>query len=235
MPTRNNRTSVIQSMKLFRDVPDSICREMLGSARPRDFKRGDFLFLAGAAASEVFLLTSGRVRIIQANENGEEVMLRIDPPGELIGSLEKNLQGTRNSTAEAIEESKTLLWDAQTFETALNRFPILERNLQQILEQRICELGQRFCEVATAKASSRLACELVRLLKQIGRKRNGRSEVKIPHEWVAEMAAMSQFTVSRFLAKWERQGVVSVRRGTVTIRNYDGLRRLCQPSRQPVI
>src|SRR5207253_10104712 len=88
------------------------------------------------------------------------------------------------------EESKALVWDANVFKAALSRFPILERNTQGILERRIRELEQRFCEVATEKASARLAGELLRLQKQIGRKRNGQREIKIRHEWVAEMAAM---------------------------------------------
>ena len=113
----------------------------------------------------------------------------------------------------------------------MSRSPILERNAQRFLERRIYELEQKFCEVATAGASSRLARELVRLLKQIGQKRNGQREIKIPHEWVAEMVAMSQFTVSRFLAEWERQGVVSVRHGTIAIQNYKSLKRLCREPR----
>src|SRR2546429_5004920 len=59
-------------------------------------------------------------------------------------------------------------------------------------------------------------------------KRNGQREIKIRHEWVAEMAAMSEFTVSRFLAEWERQGVVSVRHGTIAIQDYKSLKSLCR-------
>lgn len=233
MPARTEKTSSFHNLKLFAGLPDYGRREMLGGARPRDFMTGDFLFLAGTPASEVFLLTSGRVRIIQANENGEEVILRIDLPGELIGSLEMNPQTTHNSAAQAIEKSRTLAWDVRIFEATLHHFPILERNTQRILEERISELGQRFCDIATAKASPRLARELVRLLKQLGRRRNGQSEVRILQEWVAEMAGMTQFTVSRFFAEWERQGVLSVGRGAVTIRDYEGLKRLCGKSRVP--
>src|SRR5207245_3977152 len=88
-------------------------------------------------------------------------------------------------------------------------------------------------ELASEKASARLAGELLRLQKQIGRKRNGQREIKIRHEWVAEMAAMSEFTVSRFLAEWERQGVVSVRHGTIAIQDYKSLKSLCREQRTP--
>lgn len=219
--------------ELFAGLSPFARRELLSTARHREFMEGDFVFLAGDPASQVFLLTSGRVRIIQGNKNGVQVILRIVGCGELANLPQINPQGTHSSTSEAIEQSKTLVWEVVTFEAALSRFPILKRNMQQILEQRIYDLSQRFCDVATAKASPRLARQLLSLLRQIGIKRNGQWEIKIPHEWVAEMAAMSQFTVSRFLAKWERQGVLNVGHGTVTIQDDEGLKRLCQESRVP--
>lgn len=231
MLRKSQKLPTSKVLELFSDVPESFATNLLSRGRFRDFSSGDVLFCLGGPAKEVFLLTEGRVKITQVTKSGEEVILRLDSPGDLIGSLGMHLAGTHNSSAQAIEESKALVWDASAFKDALSRSSILERNAQRVLERRIHELEQRFCEVATARASSRLARELVRLLKQIGQKRNGQREIKIPHEWVAEMAAMSQFTVSRFLAEWERQGVVSVRHGTIAIQNYKSLKDFCRESR----
>jgi CRP-like cAMP-binding protein len=231
MLQKSQKLSTTKILELFSDVPESVSTDLLSRGRFRDFSSGDVLFCLADPAKEILLLTEGRVKITQVTKNGEEVILRLDSPGDLIGLLGMLLGGTHDATAQAIEESKALVWDAGTFKDALSRSPILERNTQLFLERRIYELQQRFCEVATVKASSRLARELVRLLKQIGQKRNGQREIKIPHEWVAEMAAMSQFTVSRFLAEWERRGVVSVRHGIIAIKNYKSLKCLCRESR----
>ena len=91
--------------------------------------------------------------------------------------------------------------------------------------------GTKSLWVETAKASPRLARQLVRLLKQIGRKRNGEIELNVPHELLAEVTAMTQFTVSRLLSEWQAQGVVRVRRGAITIRSYSVLKCLFQESR----
>ena len=227
MLQKSQKLPTTKILELFSDVPESVSTNLLSRGRFRDFSSGDVLFCLADPAKEIFLLTEGRVKITQVTQNGEEVILRLDSPGDLIGSLGMLLGETHNASAQAIEESKAIVWDAGTFKDALSRSPILERNTQRFLERHIYEL----CEVATVRASSRLARELVRLLKQIGQKRNGQREIKIPHEWVAEMAAMSQFTVSRFLAEWERRGVVSVRHGTIAIQNYKSLKSLCRESR----
>ena len=226
----SKKTQTFKGDNLFAGLPDSVCREVLSTARPREFKRKDFIFSAGSAAEKVFLLTKGNVRIIQVTERGEEVTLRFDKPGDIIGTLKTRPQGTHETSAQAIWESEALVWDTPTFEAALNRFPILQANTQRILELRIQEMERKVVETSTAKASSRLALELVRLVRQIGRKSNGKIQVAIPHEWLAEMTAMTQYNVSRILSKWQRQGVVSVRRGIIDIQNYDGLKLLCQES-----
>lgn len=230
---KNQKRSITKILDLFSEIPESVSARVLSMGRFRNFPSGEVLFCLEDPAKEVFLLIQGRVKTTQVTKNGEEVILRLESPGDLIGSLGMVSQGRHNSTAQAIEESKALVWDTNTFTAALSCFPILARNTQRILEQRIYELEQRFCEVATAKAPTRLARELLRLQKQIGRKRNGQSEIKIPHEWVAGMVAMSEFTVSRFLAEWERRGVVSVRHGTIAIHDYKSLKGLCREPRIP--
>src|SRR6266567_1348186 len=222
---KGQKRSITKILELFSEIPEPISASVLSMGRFRNFPSGEILFCLGDPAKEVFLLIEGCVKTTQVTKNGEEVILRLESPTDLFGSLGMDLQGRHNSTAQAIEESKALVWDTNMFKAALSRFPILER--------RIRELEQRFCEVATEKASARLAGELLRLQKQIGRKRNGQREIKIRHEWVAEMAAMSEFTVSRFLAEWERQGVVSVRHGTIAIQDYKSLKSLCREPRTP--
>ena len=217
--------------ELFSGLPEFVSATLLSRGHARNFLAGDALFSFGDPAREVFLLTQGRVKITQVTKNGDEVILRLDSPGTMIGSFAMGPEGMHNSTAQAIEESKTLVWDTHTFVAALTQFPALERNVQRILQQRVAEMEQRVCDLETAKASPRLARQLVRLLKQIGQKRNGEIEVNVPHELLAEMTAMTQFTVSRFLSEWQAQGVVRVRRGAITIRNYRALKCLSQESR----
>lgn len=231
MLQKNKELAATKILDLFSNIPESLSASFLSKGRFRSFLTGDVLFCFGNPATEVFLLTQGRVKMTQVTKDGEEVILRLDSQGDLIGALGMEPAGTHDSTAQAIEESQALVWDASTFRDALHRMPMLLRNTHQVLERRIQELEERFCEVATNKASSRLARELIRLLKQIGQKRNGQTEIRIPHEWVAALAAMSQFTVSRFLAEWERRGVVSVRHGTIAIQDYKSLKRLCREPR----
>ena len=233
MVEKSQTNPAAKASELFADLPASVCTEILSSARPRDFLARDVIFFEGAPTKEVFLLTRGCVRTTQVSESGVEVILRLDLPGELIGALGIGGEGKHTSTAQAVEDSKTLVWDTATFEAMAERFPILQRNTHRVLDRRICELERRLCEISTATSSPRLAHTLVRLLEKMGRESNGEIEINIPQESMAQMTAMTPFTVSRVLSRWEQQGLVSVRRGRIAVRSYEGLLRLCQSSRNP--
>jgi CRP/FNR family transcriptional regulator, nitrogen oxide reductase regulator len=233
MPEGRQKNPIAKVSELFADVPGSVCKEILALARPRDFISRDVIFSAGAPAKEIFLLTSGRVKITQVSQNGNEVILRLDLPGDVMGALALEPEGTHSSTAQAIQDCRTVAWDATTFEAVLERFPILRRNTERILERRICQLERRLCEVSTATVAPRLAHTLVRLIGQVGYKSNGHLEIDLQQELVAQMTAMTPFTVSRMLSRWEEQGLVSLRRGAIVVRDYKALLDLSKGRKIP--
>ena len=223
----------MQVSELFADLPGHESRTVLSAARSRNFVSREVVFLAGDPAKEVFLLASGWVKVTQVSGSGLEVILRIDPPGEIIGTFGPGAEGKHTSTAQALEECEMLVWDSASFESLLERFPLLRRNMGRILERRLSELEVRLCEISTETVSPRLAHALIRLLGRMGRKTNGHVEINLSQEALAQMTAMTSFTVSRVLSKWEQQGLVSLRRGALIVRNYEGLLSLCKGGSLP--
>lgn len=226
------RYSTVKRSELFADLPNRAFTQVLAAARPKDFATRDIIFVAGDPAKEVFLLLSGRVRIVQFSSNAEEVILRLELPGELIGEIAPARGGAHSLTAQADQDCRTLIWDRPAFEAAAMRFPILQRNRQRIAERRIRELEDRFCEVSTATISPRVAHALLRLLNQIGRHEvNAELQIEIEQEEVAKMTATTVWAVNQLLAAWEKQGLVSRGRGSIIIRSYNDLSQLCKATK----
>jgi CRP-like cAMP-binding protein len=186
------------------------------------------VFLAGDPIKETILLTDGRAKILQLAERGSEVILRFTVPGEVIGELGLVPGGTHSSTAQALQDCKVLVWGAESFEAALERFPILLSNAERLLARRLDELERRFCEVATETASPRLAHALIRLIDQIGHKVHDHVEINVSQEALAQMTAMTTFTVNRLLTNWENQGLLKVRREAIEIHSFLRLLSLCK-------
>ena len=222
------KSPLLEMSELFADLPSALCAEIIATARPRDYTCRQVMFFAGDPIKETLLLTDGRAKIMQLGESGSEVLLRFTVPGEVIGELGLGPGSKHSSTAQALQDCKVLVWGSATFEAVLERFPILQRNAERILARRLDELERRFCEVATEMASPRLAHALVRLIDQIGHKVNGRVEINVSLEALAQMTAMTTFTVSRLLTNWENQGMLRVRREAIEIHSFLPLLSLCK-------
>ena len=191
------------------------------------------IFMEGDPIRNVILLTSGCVKITQIGLNGQQAILRLSGPGEIVGAIGACAPCliTRTdhcSTARTVWPSSALVWEIAQFEAVSERFPLLRRNTTHVLERRLNELEERFREVSTEKVSSRLSGELVRLLKQIGNCKEGEVEISLSRQELAQLTGTTLFTVSRLLSQWQERGIVSPRREAVAVRNVPALVELSQ-------
>ena len=140
--------------------------------------------------------------------------------------------------AQTLVASTALVWDAAVFETLSQRSVQLGCNIMNILCQQLHELEERFREISTETVAVRLSHQLVRLLNQVGRLVNGRVEIRLSREELAQLTGTTLFTVSRLLSDWNQRGIVSTGREAVAVRNFQALAELGQiecPARLSVL
>jgi CRP-like cAMP-binding protein len=200
---------------------------MMSLAYEKTFVRRQKIFVEHDPVRQVVLLTSGCVKEMQVSQNGGEVILRLDGPGDLVGPAWR-LSKAHQSGAQAMQISNAFVWDADCFERLAIRFPVVHQNMARILEERLAAMQLRFREVATDTAASRLSNELLRLLDQMGQRVNGHIQISLSREELAQLTATSLFTVSRLLSKWEELGIVRAQREAVLVRDLSALAGVAQ-------
>jgi CRP-like cAMP-binding protein len=173
------------------------------------------------------LLAAGCMKEMQFSRNGGEVILRLDGPGDLVGTTCQSETG-HCSVAQAVQPSKALVWDSEKFDALAMTFPGLQRNTARILSERLATMQQRFREVATDTVASRVSNELLRLVSQMGQRVNGDFQINLSREEFAQLTATTLFTVSRLLSKWENAGIVTALREAVLVRNLPALIELAE-------
>ena len=220
------RAALVQYAPLFADISQTECREIVSRARERQLRRHQKIFLAGDLARKLILLTHGNIKITQLGQNGSEVILRLVWSGDLVSDEGLSLQSKHRSAAEVLDDAAVLVWDTSVFEALADRFPLLRRNLQNIVSRRLEELEERYREVSTAKVAARLSHELVRLAIKAGHRTNTASKIHLSREELAQLTGTTLFTVSRLLSEWVYLGLVRVRRETVSVKNMEALKEL---------
>ena len=213
---------------LFAEVTPAEFELIVVSAREKRFARRETIFTEGDSVRQVTMLLSGFVKITQMGLNGNEVILRLNAAGEIVGSYRVSTNCNHCSTAQAVQPCVALLWDAGVFERLLARIPAFRRNTVRALEERLREMEQRFREVSTEKVGSRLSSELVRLSDRLRRSADGHLEITLSRAELAQLTGTTLFTVSRLLCHWQTLGIVRIRRESVLVQDFAALAQLSQ-------
>ncbi len=193
------------------------------AARVKEFARSEVLYIEGDPVEQILLLSSGSVKTTRLGVGGAEVILRLWVPGDVLGPADLFAGGRHSTTAQAFRVTRALVWDAPTFKTLVNRFPVLEQNMLRIVVKYLADLEERFRELATERVAPRVARQLLRLLPLIGRPVQEAVEVGLSREELAQMTGTTLFTVSRLLSAWETQGWVRPRREAVVVCDVQAL------------
>ena len=214
--------------RLFSGILPADYAEICRAGRLKEFARDEMLHLEGDAVERVLLLITGSVKITKLGQGGGEVILRLRVPGDVLGATGLFSCGLYCTTAQAFRACRALVWEAGVFNELVKRYPVLHQNLVGILGERLQELENRFCEVATERVGPRVALQILRLLKTIGRRVEGGVEIGLSREELGQMTGTTLFTVSRLLSAWEARGVVKPCREAVTICDLESLRAIAQ-------
>jgi CRP/FNR family transcriptional regulator, nitrogen oxide reductase regulator len=216
---------------LFSGASSAAYKEVVSVAHEKKFESGQVIFCQGDPAGQVLLLVAGCVKLLQVGANGDEIILRLIGPGELIGIAESRIR-THNSTARAQQPCSAFAWDISTFEALFERHTFLRRNMLNMLLHHLDDMHERFREISTERVAVRLSSQIIRMMHQVGRQVNGGIEISISREELAQLIGTTLFTVSRLLSDWDRQGIVAARREAVSVRNLRALVDLSETAAQ---
>jgi CRP-like cAMP-binding protein len=223
MPDVKEICRLVSDSELFVGISSDEIEEMVCCARILEFVSGDMIHSAGDPVTQVLLLVDGRIKKSQCSENGQEVVLRLGVPGEIVSEPILLPRSRHSSTMSAIQYCKVLAWEFASFNAIVERLPDLQKNVELILVSRLAELSQRFCEVSTKATSPRLAIGLIDLMDRIGERVDEHIELRVSQETLGQMTGMASNSVWSVLSIWKGQGIVKLRRGIVEIHSLPHL------------
>lgn len=217
--------------QLFRGLPDESLRQLAGSARARAVRKGEFYFHQGAPAKDVFLLTSGLVKLVRTAPGGEEVILRVVAPVQHFGDGRIGLgEAVRFASAEALEESRALAWDSAVIAQVVIAHPEAGVRVIRWLQELMEEERSRLEDFISSDVKRRLARLILRLGESIGRKTRRGLVIDVPlsRRDLAELVITSPYTVSRILAEWRRLDILDAQRTPILIQDRGSLAAIAE-------
>jgi CRP/FNR family cyclic AMP-dependent transcriptional regulator len=221
-----SETVSVQAQDTTRDALTAALRR---DGHSRTFERGQTLFVEGDRAERVFLIERGRVLISCSAPGGQEAVLGLRGPGDVLGELSVFDGEPRSATALTLEEVAAVVAPASAVTRALQDVDTAHEMIR-ILASRLREADRRRLEFASLDTLGRVAWRLVELSERFGRKTAEGIAVELPisQDQLASWCGASRESTVKALATLRSIGCITTSRKHVLIGDPDGLRRQTQ-------
>lgn len=189
----------------------------------RTYHSGQMIYLQGTHPDYFYYLISGSVRSFISTQSGEERVLTIHRPGDLMGEASFFDECPRVTSAMALTDSRVVAVDRDRLNHIFSRHPDLALPMLQYLARTVRMLSDHV-DSATLPASQRIARYLLSLPGAEG------SPLSCTHESIGQAVGLSRVTVSRVLGSFAEHGLVRLSYRSVEIIRRTALERLAFPT-----
>ena len=193
----------------------------------RTFPRGQALFTEGDLGERVFMIERGWVTLRTHGPDGEEMILALRGPGEVVGEMSAFDGAPRTATAVAVGEVQAIVAPARTIAGVLERDVAAANEFAHILARRLRESDRQRLEYTVLDTLARVARRLLDLAERFGKETPEGVKVELPlsQEELASWCGASRESTVKALRTLREVGALTTGRRQVTLHDVDGLRR----------
>ncbi len=202
---------------------------MIFSAR-RQYKKDDYIFLEGEAPEALYVIRTGKVKVLRHSTDGKDVVLRVCGPGNLLGTVAVFDGGGYPGTAQVIEDCSVLAISRNDCLTLVNRYPVFALAVIADLGTRLRSSAEQIRSLAVERVEQRIARVLLKLAESAGSDSpEGRViEMPLTRQDVADMTGTTVETAIRVMSKFRRQELIKTRRGRVVLVDIPTLQEIAE-------
>jgi CRP/FNR family transcriptional regulator len=228
--------TLLARLPLFGAFTDDALAWLVARAVTRDYGAGHVLFTTGDACRGLYVVDTGRVKILRTSPGGREQILQIEGPGRPVAELPLFDGGPYPASAITEVESRLVFVPRSEFET-------LYRENADVAGAVIRELGKRLRHLvhvtetlAFRDVSARLASYLAEYGELHGKRTPNGVEFILPRtqEELSFELGTARESVSRAFKQLVQRGVIAMLpRKRVRIPDLEQLRTMGRPGERP--
>lgn len=200
-------------------------RAVLALARRRRFSRNDFIFHEGDPGDTLHLVERGRVAIRVTTPMGHNATLLVVGPGGYFGEMALVSPAPRNATAVALDRVETLSIHRDRFDEMRRREPGIDKFLLQAAIAEVRRLSHQLLEALYVPVEKRVLRRLLDLVDLYRTDDGVAVTVPLTQEDLAQLAGTTRPTVNGVLRAAEGDGVLTIGRGRIAVRDVAALVR----------
>src|SRR3954451_24685033 len=112
-------TAVLKAVPLFSSFPEDKLRMLAGVVTRKSTARSTTVMASGDTTDSLYIVLSGRLKVLMSDSDGKEVILSILGPGEFFGEMGLIDDSPRSASVLAIEPCELLSIAKRDFKKCL--------------------------------------------------------------------------------------------------------------------
>ena len=203
----------------------SVQDDLAAIGRIRRYQRGSAIFLEGDEGDFVVVIVEGRTKAVASTVDGDETLLSLRGPGDLVGELAAidAAAARRSASVIALEPVVCQIIRSEEFLGFLERHPSAAIEVMRIVAGKLRDADRRRVEFGAYDTTHRLAHLLVDLAGQ--RPEPGPYVgTGLSQQELAGLVGSSRESVARALNALRSRGLVATGRRSVTVLDLERLR-----------
>lgn len=213
----NVSTALLRNVPLFSGLDEDQLGELARTVERKSFARNATIIRAGDPTDSLYVVISGRLKVLMSDAQGREVILSILGPGEYFGEMGLLDDSPRSATVMTQELCELLCISKSEFNRSLSENFDLSLIVIRGLVKRLREADQKIGSLALMDVYGRVA----RLLLEMAEDVNGEKIIvrKVSKQDIAKMIGASREMVSRVMKDLHRGGYIEVRGRSIVLRD----------------
>jgi len=200
----------LQELDLFQGLDREQFNNLCQCTTRKKLSKGAHLFFQGEMTSTIYLIKSGKLKLVQTTENGRESILDVCGPGEILGELSLFQEQKEPSSAVAMEEANICCFSRQQFKELIRQDPSFALRIISYLGEKRYETLQKQIEETRQTVKEKLLHLFYRFANDYGQKHESGLliDLKVTQQELADMIGSSRVMVVHALKEFEEANII---------------------------
>lgn len=197
-------TTALKTLPFFSVFSDDELQTLVPHIQHRHVSRHAFMLRAGENTNALYVILSGKAKIVINNDLGREVTIATLGPAEFFGEMSLIDDKPHSASVQALEPCQVLCISKPAFSLCVRNHLDAVTVLLRIVVTRLRAADRKIASLALLDVNGRVA----RLLTELAREVNGVCVVDTGSEEIARMVGASREMVSRVLKDMIERGLI---------------------------
>ena len=197
---------LIRRVPLFSMLTNDQAQAIADGVIKRRYRRGEIIVEQGRKSNALYILLTGRARVMTADSRGREVILAVLEPGDHLGEMSLIDNEPHSATVRAEVQTDVLVLGRAEFARCLPENSSLAYAIMRGLVQRLRNADRQIESLALLDVYGRVARALLDMAQPDGDHKIIRN--KVSRQDLAKVVGASREMVSRVMKDLEERGFI---------------------------